>query len=617
MRRIVRRTWIALAAILVAELVLWTFARFVPLEWAPFLGAAIPVVGLLALLVAVVRARPTVGETAIAVDVEGRLGDRVSSALELAVGFPASAGPAADDEDATVVDGPTGAAIAAATAMPLDEAAQTDRFVRRQRADALMSLRALPVDLFKPRMAMRPAGAALVAALLLAPVLLIPNPQHAVIAQARQEREAAQEQARRLDDLAKELEDKGADANDPRTRLAQELRDLARQLRDRPGDLDVNLAKLGSVESDVRSRVDPATEQRAAALASLSRALSRSATGQQNANPDGDPKQTQEDLDKLGRQARRDDARAAGRSRPPARRAGGDRQRRERRRVDSPPRCGTEPRAGRYGRGQGRPRPARRSAHRVQAAGRREPGPFVRRVATPGRPARPRRRRQARHCAERPGAAGPGPGEPRREPRHRSRPGPGSGQPGRKRSRPGARPGAGPGPGARSGSRPGPRSGPGARPGPGSRPGSRSGPRVRAKARVRARGRARGRARIGGGGSNARSLGNGTGGNGQPAGPTNPNRPSELGDDLVVGLRPVRPSRQAGRPVLRRRHRRRRPDPAGQRHGPGHEQRRPDAVQQVYPDFDDYAQTSLDRGYVPLSVKDYVRDYFSSLDPTK
>ena len=38
--------------------------------------------------------------------------------------------------------------------------------------------------------------------------------------------------------------------------------------------------------------------------------------------------------------------------------------------------------------------------------------------------------------------------------------------------------------------------------------------------------------------------------------------------------------------------------------------------QQVYSDFLNYAQTSLDRGYVPLSVKDYVRDYFSSLDPS-
>ena len=36
---------------------------------------------------------------------------------------------------------------------------------------------------------------------------------------------------------------------------------------------------------------------------------------------------------------------------------------------------------------------------------------------------------------------------------------------------------------------------------------------------------------------------------------------------------------------------------------------------QVYSDFYQYALTTLDRSYVPLSVKDYVRDYFSSLDP--
>ena len=39
--------------------------------------------------------------------------------------------------------------------------------------------------------------------------------------------------------------------------------------------------------------------------------------------------------------------------------------------------------------------------------------------------------------------------------------------------------------------------------------------------------------------------------------------------------------------------------------------------QQVYADFQRYALTSLDRGYVPLSVKDFVRDYFSSLDPSR
>jgi hypothetical protein len=37
--------------------------------------------------------------------------------------------------------------------------------------------------------------------------------------------------------------------------------------------------------------------------------------------------------------------------------------------------------------------------------------------------------------------------------------------------------------------------------------------------------------------------------------------------------------------------------------------------EQVFTDFYDYMQTTLERNYVPLSVKDYVRDYFSSLDP--
>ena len=35
----------------------------------------------------------------------------------------------------------------------------------------------------------------------------------------------------------------------------------------------------------------------------------------------------------------------------------------------------------------------------------------------------------------------------------------------------------------------------------------------------------------------------------------------------------------------------------------------------VLQDFADFAITSLDRSYVPLGIKDYVRDYFSSLNP--
>ncbi|HSO30340.1 MAG TPA: hypothetical protein VLS28_10585, partial [Candidatus Sulfomarinibacteraceae bacterium] len=289
-RRIVRRAWIAAAAVAVAELGLWTAARFVPLEAAPAIGAAIPVLGLAALAAAAIRARPTVGETAIGVDREGGLGDRVASALALAVAVPAASGPAGEDELAAV----------AADAPPPDQATEERRFVRRQRRDALGSLRLLPPDLFRPRFSRRPAAIAVMAMLVLAPVVLMANPQDAVIAQARAIREEANAQAVKLDRLADDLESRGTNPDDPRTRLADELRELARQLRENPGDLDSNLARLGAVEASLRSQLNPANEQRAASLTALSRGLSRAATGNEGANPDGDPEQAAEDLDQVG-----------------------------------------------------------------------------------------------------------------------------------------------------------------------------------------------------------------------------------------------------------------------------------------------------------------------------
>jgi len=54
----------------------------------------------------------------------------------------------------------------------------------------------------------------------------------------------------------------------------------------------------------------------------------------------------------------------------------------------------------------------------------------------------------------------------------------------------------------------------------------------------------------------------------------------------------------------------------GSQQGPGSNNGAFVPYQQVYGDFYQYALTTLDRSYVPLSVKDYVRDYFSSLDPS-
>ena len=500
---------------------------------------------------------------------------------------------------------------ATADAEPIDEAAQTDRFVRRQRADALAALRTAPSNLFRPRLSRQPAVAAVVAALLLAPVLLLPNPQDAAIAQQRQVREAANQQAERLDDLAHELESKGADAKDPRTRLAQDLRDLARQLRDHPDQLDVNLARLGSVEADVRAQIDPATEQRAASLTSLSRALSRAATGKPDANKDGDPKQTQEDLDRLGEQL--DEM-------TPEERANLARQLAEQQAAAS----GTNGAASTalhdaaQSLAQGDTAGAKTALDRLgdaltgtERAGHGQPRSLGCGLTTPGGAATAGRLRAHEH---RPGtrSAGPGPGEP--APEGRCRPGPGPREQGRHQPGAGSGQGQGPaagqgrvrgqGPGARP--RSGPRAGAGPRAGSGPRPGAGPGARPGS-----------GQGAIGGGGSNARSLGNGIGGNGRPAGPTNPNRPSQLGADLSSVYAPFD---RLGKPG----------DPSyiagtggdgqtqqGNQTGRGSNNGALTPYQQVYADFEQYAQTSLERGYIPLSVKDYVRDYFSSLDPSK
>ena len=336
LRRLVRRGWIALAAVMVAELAALDVARFVPLERRRRARRGDPARRAARLADRRGASPPTIGETALAVDAEGALGDRVSSALELAVAFPDSAGPAAEDPDLDASE-------------PADEAAETDRFVRRQRRDALRSIGTTPAGLFRPRFSRQPATVALLAALLLVPVTLLPNPQDAVIAQQQQVREAAERQAERIDRVAEDLADKGGDAQDPRTRLAQELRDLARQLRERPDDLDANLARLGAIETDVRAQVDPANEQRAASLTALSRALSSAATGKPEANPDGDPAEGARRPQGPRRQARRADARAAARAGPPAGRPRGDGITGGRSGRNGVERCGPEPGAGRHG----------------------------------------------------------------------------------------------------------------------------------------------------------------------------------------------------------------------------------------------------------------------------
>ncbi len=150
LRRATRRAWSVAAAVAVAELVLAVAQRLLPLEGAPLVALAFPVVGMLGLLGLVVRARPSLGETALAVDAEGGSGDAVASSLAFAVQMPATAGPSAAANDGLIaVDG----------AFDITEAEA--RFVRRQRRDALGRLRTHRSGAVPPavRAPARPRGA--------------------------------------------------------------------------------------------------------------------------------------------------------------------------------------------------------------------------------------------------------------------------------------------------------------------------------------------------------------------------------------------------------------------------------------------------------------------------
>ncbi len=112
-------------------------------------------------------------------------------------------------------------------------------------------------------------------------------------------------------------------------------------------------------------------------------------------------------------------------------------------------------------------------------------------------------------------------------------------------------------------------------------------------------------------------MGQGSGGNGQAGIPSGANRAADLGEDLSSVFAPFE---RLGRPG----------DPSyvagsggdgqtqqGNQQGQGQNNGSIVPYQDVFTDFESYAQTSLDREYIPLSVKDYVRDYFSLLDPSE
>ena len=241
--------------------------RIWPLEGAPLVAIAVPVIGLIALLVLVVRARPSLGETALAVDAESGSGDAIASALAFAGSMPETASALdATDTDETILIG---------DGFDLHDA--EGRFVRRQRRDALGRLHATDPGLFGPRLARRPALVALVAA-----ALVIPGRRR--LGHRAGERERGRDRVsgaalgvngegrlaeRRAgaddeDQQREEAEDRDRDGDERRAlERPDALRDDEHQLDDRDGGEDVPRAANATAEPQAATvRGEPSPELR-------------------------------------------------------------------------------------------------------------------------------------------------------------------------------------------------------------------------------------------------------------------------------------------------------------------------------------------------------------------
>ena len=125
------------------------------------------------------------------------------------------------------------------------------------------------------------AAGILVAAIVLA---YLPNPMEAVLDERAAVEQAAQKQAKNIEDLKEEIEQSSELSPEMQAELLRQLEELAQQLRDNPGDREKALADLSKLEQELRRQLDPNIDLRQASLEAIASQFQFLAE-QDNANP--------------------------------------------------------------------------------------------------------------------------------------------------------------------------------------------------------------------------------------------------------------------------------------------------------------------------------------------
>lgn len=133
--------------------------------------------------------------------------------------------------------------------------------------DALVALEKIDVPAAFPLTVLRrPLMAS--AGLLLTALLLIflPNPMDLVIAERLEIAKETARQSKQIEELRKEIQDASNMSEEERDELLRRLDELARELRENRGDREKAMADLSNLEEALREKLDPKASQRQAAL---------------------------------------------------------------------------------------------------------------------------------------------------------------------------------------------------------------------------------------------------------------------------------------------------------------------------------------------------------------
>jgi uncharacterized protein YfcZ (UPF0381/DUF406 family) len=132
------------------------------------------------------------------------------------------------------------------------------QLIQAQRMDALAcASRIVPAKDLPLRWYSRPLATASILLLTTLASALLPNPMDAVLAQRQAVRQEAARQAERVEQLGQRIEQTQELSPEEREELLKQLKELAEQLRSNPGDLEQSVADISNLEKLLAERLDP------------------------------------------------------------------------------------------------------------------------------------------------------------------------------------------------------------------------------------------------------------------------------------------------------------------------------------------------------------------------